>query len=121
MAFNVRVFGYAGIIQVQQRLVKQYSGDAVFLPDEPCLWSQVISCSAIAASSTVIATTPDNTTFVCVEVPDSCQIRYEVQPQGPTGSGARTAGNASRRASGYFNLAWNPGYTISVIDAANLL
>lgn len=121
MAFNVRLFGYMGIIQVQQRLVQQYSADSVFLNEEPCLWSQVLNCSAVAISSAVIGTVPDKTTLVCVEVPDGQQIRYEVQPQGPTGSGVRVAGNASRRGSGWFNLYWNPGYTLSVIDAAGLL
>ena len=76
--------------------------------------------SGAAVSSSVVALTPDPTTLVCVEVPDGQQIRYEVQPQGPTAPGARTAGNLSRRASGFFNLAWNPGYTLSVIDASGL-
>ena len=121
MSFNVRLFGYAGIIQVHERMVKQYNSDSVFLNEEPCLWSQIINCTNIAASSTVVALTPDTTKLVCVEVPDAAQIRYEVQPRGPTGTGARVAGNASRRASGFFMLQWDPGYTLSVIDAAGLL
>jgi hypothetical protein len=120
MAYNVRLFGYQGIIQVNQRMVKQYNSDSVFLNEEPCLWSQVISVSGVAAGSTVVNLNPDPTTIVCVEVPDNQQIRYEVQPQGPMATNARTAGNGSRRASGFFNLAWNPGYTISLIDAAGL-
>lgn len=120
MAFNLRIFGYSGIIQVEQRLIKQFSSDAVFLNEEPCLWSQVISCSAVAAVSTVVNLTPDTTKFVMVEVPDGQQIRYEVQPQGPTATGARTASTLSRRASGFFPLAWSPGVTLSAIDAAGL-
>ena len=119
MAFNCRIYGYAGIIQAHERLVKQYNSDSVFLNEEPCLWSQLIVASGVAAVSAVVAP-PDSTTLVCVEVPDGQQIRYEVQPQGPTAPGARTAGNLSRRASGFFNLAWNPGYTLSVIDASGL-
>ena len=121
MAFNVRLFGYAGIIQIQQRLVKQYNADSVFVNEEPRLWSQLIVCSAVAANSTVVALTPDNTQMVMVEVPDGQQIRYEVQPQGPTAPGALVAGNLSRRAFGFFPLYWQAGYTLSVVDAAGLL
>ena len=121
MAFNVRIFGYAGIIQVHQRLVKQFSSDSVFLNEEPCLWSQIISCGAVANQSTVVNLNPDTTRLVMVEVPDGSQIRYEVQPQGPTVPSARVAGNLSRRASGFFPLYWQPGYTLSVVDAAGLL
>lgn len=120
MAFNVRIFGYAGIIQVNQRMLRQYNADSVFLNEEPCLWSQVVACSGAENRSTVVNLTPDTTQLVCVEVPDGQQIRYEVQPQGPTAPGARSAGNTSRRGSGFFNLAWNPGYTLSVIDASGL-
>lgn len=121
MAYNVRLFGYQGILQVPIHLPRQFNSDSIFLNDEPCLWSQVISVSNVAAVSAVVALNPDKTTIVCVEVPDGMQVRYEVQPQGPTAPGARVAGNASRRASGFFNLSWNAGYTISLIDAAGLL
>lgn len=120
MAYNLRIFGYSGIIQVAQNLPKQYTADTIFLNNEPCLWSQVIAVSGAAAVSAVINLTPDPTTLVCIEVPDGQQIRYEVQPQGPTGAEARTAGNASRRASGFFNVAWGSGFTLSIIDAAGL-
>lgn len=121
MAYNVRIFGYSGVEQIEQDMPKQYTSDTVFVPTEPCLWSQVIAVAegtGVASTSTVIATVPDKTRFVCVEVPDTKQIRYEVQPQGPTGSGARTAGTASRRMSGFSNLKWNPGYALSIVDAA---
>lgn len=122
MAFNCRIFGYQGIVQVRQRIITQFSSDAVFLPDEPCLWSQVIAVNgAVPVSSVVVNLTPDNTSFVCVEVPDGQQIRYEVQPQGGTAVGARVAGNLSRRGSGFFNIAWNAGYVLSIVDAASFL
>ncbi len=119
MAFNVRVFGYAGIRQIEQLMPKQYTADTVFVNEEPCLWDQILSASGVAVSSSVVALVPDRTTIVFVEVPDGQQVRYEVQPQGPTGTGVRTAGTHSRRGSGTFPLAWNPGYTLSVVDAAS--
>jgi len=71
--------------------------------------------------TTVVATVPDKTKFVCVEVPAGKAIRYEVQPQGPSGSGARTAGNASRSLSGFATLPWGVGYALSMVNAADYL
>lgn len=121
MAYSVRVFGYAGVAQIEQNHPKQYTADTVFTPDEPCLWSQVVNVAEGAGAeshTTAIATVPDNTKFVCVEVPAGKAIRYEVQPQGPSGSNVRTAGNASRSLSGFATLPWGRGYTLSMVDAA---
>lgn len=119
---NIRLFGYKGIVQMTQRMPKQYSADSVWVPEEPALWSQVIATNgATPVTSTVVNLVPDTTTFVCIEVPDAFQIRYEVQPQGPLAVGARIAGNLSRRASGFSNIAWGAGYTLSVVDAASFL
>lgn len=115
MSFNVRLFGYSGIIQVGQSHAQQYSGDAVFLNEEPCLWSQILVCDgSTVATSARITTVPDGTQMVCVEVPDGHEIRYEVvQP----GAAARVVSSDSRRGSGSFNLAWSPGFRLSIIDA----
>ncbi len=121
MAYNVRVFGYSGVAQIEQDHPKQYTADTVFTPNEPCLWSQAIPVAegtGVVSTTTVIATTPDKTKFICVEVPPGKAIRYEVQPQGPTGSNARVAGNASRSLSGFATLPWGPGYALSMVDAA---
>jgi len=120
MAFNVRVFGYSGVQQVEQDHPKQFTADTVFTPTEPCLWSQVISVAegtGAESHTSVIATVPDPTKFICVEVPPGKAIRYEVQPQGPTGGGVRTAGNASRSLSGFATLPWGRGYALSMVDA----
>jgi len=123
MAFNVRIFGYSGVQQIEQDHPMQYTADTVFVPTEPCLWSQVLAVPTGGASveSAVVGLVPDKTRFICVEVPDGEQIRYEIQPQGPTAPNARFAGNLSRRMSGFSNLYWSPGYTISVCDAASFL
>jgi len=120
MAFNVRIFGYAGIEQIEQNHPKQYTADTVFVPTEPCLWSQVVSVAegTGAVSTSAVVAAPDRTRVICVEVPNGKQIRYEVQPQGPTAPGARVAGNASRGMSGFSTLLWNPGYTLSIADLA---
>lgn len=121
MAYNVRIFGYSGVEQIEQNIPKQYTADTVFVPTEPCLWSQVLNVAegtGAVSTSVVNNQTPDRTRFVCVEVPDGKQIRYEVQPQGPTPVSARVAGNASRRMSGFSSLKWDAGFTLSVVDAA---
>lgn len=121
MAYSVRLFGYSGVEQIEQNIPKQYTADTVFVPTEPCLWSQVINVvegTGAASTSVVVNLNPDMTRFVCVEVPDGKQVRYEVQPQGPTAPGARVAGNLSRRMSGFSSLKWNAGFTLSVCDAA---
>jgi hypothetical protein len=121
MAYNVRLFGYSGIEQIEQNLPKQFTADTVFVPTEPCLWSEVISVpegTGAAVTSTVVALVPDHTRVCFIEVPDGKAVRYEVQPQGPTGGGARVAGTASRRLSGIQPVKWNAGFTISLTDAA---
>jgi len=55
MAFNVRVFGDAGIRQIEQLMPKQYTADTVFVNEEPCLWDQILSASGVAVSSSVVA------------------------------------------------------------------
>jgi hypothetical protein len=122
--FNVRIFGYRGIVQVQQRLVKQYNSDSVFLLDDPYVWSQILPVpgGGAAVSSAVVAVpSPDPSQILRVEVPDGQQIRYEINPNGPTAVTARIAGTNSPRLSGFDQFVWANGYTISVCDAAAFL
>lgn len=115
MAFSVRIHSYRGMRQIQHLLDKQFTGDAVYVLDEPYLTGETISVSAVAASSTPVT---DGSTILRIEVPDGQQIRYEVNPSGPTASNARVATANSPRLSGYDNFAWGNGYSISMIDAA---
>lgn len=118
MAFNVRIFGYKGIIQIQERMVKQYTAASVFLTEEPCEWSEVLSVTGAPITSTVLTSDQNGGAIICaVEVPDNQAIRYEIQPRGPDGTAARTAGNASRKLTGVDVFSWNYGFTISVVDA----
>lgn len=118
--FSVRIFGYRGIVQIHQRLVKQYSSDSVFVLDEPYLWSQFLAVQAGgAALSSGVQPPPDKSTVLRIEVPDNQQIRYEINPNGPGASNARIAGIQSPRLSGFDQFQWGPGYTISICDAAS--
>lgn len=117
--FSVRIFAYQGIVQVHQRLVKQYSSDSVFLLDEPYLWQQLLAVpTGGAAVSSTVQPAPDNSTILRIEVPDQQQIRYEICPSGPTASNARVAGNLSPRLSGFDQFPWGKGYSLSICDAA---
>lgn len=121
MAFNVRIFAYSGMRQIQQVLVKQFNSDSVFVLEEPYKWSQIVVANgATPASSVPVSGSADGgSTILRIEVPDGQQIRYEINPSGPSSSTARTAGNTSPRLSGVDNFQWGPGFSLSVVDAAS--
>lgn len=118
MAFNVRVYGHRGIMQMPLVLPKQFSSDSIFQLVEPYEWGQVISVSAVAASSSAVAA-PDATKILRIEVPDGSTVRYEINPPNRTG-GAVVANTASPRISGFNQFYFGPSWTISLIDAAGL-
>lgn len=117
--FNLRLFTYRGMVQIQQRLVKQYNSDSVFVLDEPYIASQVLAVPAGGAPvESAVFAVPDESQVLRIEVPDGQQIRYEINPNGPLASNHRVAGNASPRLSGFDNFMWGKGYSISIVDAA---
>lgn len=119
--FSVRIFTYRGIVQIQQRLVKQYNADSVFVLDEPYIASQLLVVpNGGGAVSSAVFPLPDDSQILRVEVPDGQQIRYEVNATGPL-LNARIAGNLSPRLSGFDNFMWGKGYSISMCDAASFL
>lgn len=118
MAFNVRIFGYRGVVQVEQRMVKQNTSDTVFLMDDPYEWSQVLNVpggAGVVASQ--VNALPDLATIVYVQCPPGQRVRYEVNPQGPNAATSRVAGNASPEGNGWFQLPYSKGMTFSFVDA----
>lgn len=81
---------------------------------EPATFSQVISVSAVAASSTADVDTRTN--CIVLEVPDGEAVRYVVNPPGSSA----VADTNARKLSGVQVLFFKPGWTISLIDAAGL-
>lgn len=113
---DVRVFGYAGIVQIEQKLVKQFSGSSVFMRQEPYLWGQKITLNGATAVETVVQAN-DKATMVVIEVPDNVVVRYELNPNGPAGSSHRAASTNSPRLVGDNVFQWFSGATLSFIDA----
>jgi hypothetical protein len=120
MSFNVRIFGYNGLLQMHVSVAHRFDSNSVFMPEEPPVWS-VLGVSNGATPVTLVFPGPgsDTTRVLGIEVPDLCQIRYEIQLLGPLASNARVAGNLSRRMSGFDYIAWTPGATFSFVDAAS--
>lgn len=114
---RVRLYGYAGIVQIQQTLVKQFTGHGVFLRQEPYQWVAAVDLNGLVAVETAVQTADGLTTVVFVELPDGVQVRYEVNPGGPLGTNHRNAFSDSPRFSGDNPVQWFKGATISFIDA----
>jgi hypothetical protein len=115
---NVRLFGYAGIVQLEQRLVKQFNADSTFVRQEPYLWaSGPIALNGATAVSSAVQSN-DAATFVVVEVDDGTTVRYELNPNGPGASNARAASANSPKLSGENIFQWFAGATMSFVDKA---
>ena len=122
MAFNVRIFGYNGLAQLHVSQQRRLATDTVWMAEEPPVWSAV----AVSNGSTPVPLVfpgpgSDTARVLGIEVPDNCQIRYELQLLGPLASNARTPGNLSRRMSGFDYINWSSGATFSFVDAASFL
>ena len=114
---NVRLFGYSGIVQIEQRMLKFANTDSVFMRQEPSLWSQLLPLSgAVPVASAVVAN--DAATMVVIEVDDGTAIRYEINPNGPLAANTRSAGTLSPKLTGENVFQWFAGATISVVDAS---
>ncbi len=113
---SVRIFGYAGIVQIEQRLLKFANADSVFLRQEPALWRQKLALNgATPVTSSVQAN--DTATMIVIEVDDGTKVRYEIQPNGPI-AGARAADTLSPPLSGENCFQWFAGATVSFVDAS---
>jgi len=114
LTFNVRIFGFRGINIVPQINLRQLASDSVSNLVWPYEWRQ---CMIVGRRSTWSkAESPDLAAVLRIEIPDGCTIRYELNP--PNREVAATLESPSL--SGKEILDWGPGWTISVIDAAEL-
>ena len=122
MAFNVRIFGYNGLTQMYVSQQRRLATDTVWMAEEPPVWSALgVSNGATPVLLVFPGPGKDTARVIGIEVPDLCQIRYELQLLGPLASNARTAGNLSRRMSGFDHIPWVAGATFSFVDAASFL
>jgi hypothetical protein len=117
MSFNVRCFGYRGIVQGLIQIPQQDSKDSLFMLYQPYEWAQVAASNGatpVSVTSGVLAQV-DRSLIIRVEIPDGSAIRYEINPQGRSIS----AGNTSPMLTGIMQLQWGPGWSFSFVDAAN--
>jgi hypothetical protein len=115
---NVRIIAYAGIVQIEQQLVKFHNADSVFLRQEPPLWRQKIALNGATPVTSVVQPN-DTATMVVIEVDAGTTVRYEIQPNGPV-AGARAADTFSPSISGENPFQWFRGATVSFCDAASV-
>ena len=115
---NVRIFGYASTVQLQQALVKHYNADSVFVRQEQYLWSQKLTLNGATPVESVVQP-DDRATFVIVEVDDGVAVRYEVNPNGPApATSHRDASTMSPKLTGEAPFQWFAGATMSFVDAS---
>jgi len=115
---NLRIFGYSGIVQLEQRLLKHFNADSTFCRQEPYIWaSGPIPLNGANPVSSVVMPN-DTATFVVVEVDDGAQVRYELNPNGPLAANARNASASSPRLQGENIFQWFKGATMSFVDKA---
>lgn len=116
---SVRLIGYAGLVQIPANLLKQHTGEGVFVRQEPPLWRQKLALNGATPVESVVQA-DDRAKIVIIEVDDDASVRYEVNPNGPLASDHRTAGTTSPRMVGDNVIQWFAGATVSFVDAANV-
>lgn len=122
MSFAVRIFGHSGLARMRvANQAGQFSSDSVFQLSQPYLWTQNLTTNGATPVSSTVAPIPagqtlDQTTILRIEVPDGQSIRYEVNSQNRSVS----ASVNSPILTGRDQLAWGPGWTLSIIDAASV-
>lgn len=119
MAFNVRLFGYAGLSRFGVVNPSQLATDSVFQLSQPYLWaSGPISSDGSIPVTFVNASAPagithDMTAVLRVEIPSGVAIRYEINP--PNRSATPT--DDSPLLWGNTNLEFEIGWQFSFIEA----
>lgn len=120
MSFNVRIFGYRGIVQGQVLIPQQDSKDSLYMLWQPYEFAQLAASNGatpVTMSAGVALGQQDLSTILRVEIPDGNAIRYEINP--PPRNVAASANSPSL--TGITQIKWGPGWTLSFIDAATAL
>lgn len=113
---NVRLFGYSGTVQLEQRMLKHHNSESVFVRQEPYLWaSGPIALNGATPVPTAVQA-DDRATLVVVEVDDGATVRYELNPNGPGAANARVASANSPKLTGENIFQWFAGATMSFVD-----
>lgn len=118
MSAIVRIFSHAELVNAR---VSTTGGGAqmaysVLLLSQPYLGGEVLTATTGSAVSSDAATAPAKTSILHIEVQAGSTVHYEVTPQSQT---ARTATTSSPTVSGHNNIAFGPGWTLSVLEATN--
>jgi|SRR5882672_547602 len=117
LSFNLRVFGYSGILQMPILNPQQDSEDSLYMLYQP------YEFGILAASNQGIPVTvgpsglplyQDYSQILRIEVPDGQAIRYEVNPAGRS----VLASASSPILTGVLYVEWGPGWSLSFIDAS---
>lgn len=117
---NVRIFGYSGVVQLEQRLIKHFNADSQFVRQEPYLWSEKLTLNGATPVESAVQAN-DAATFVVIEVDDDTAVRYEVHPNGPAPAAtARVVGTNSPKLRGENLFQWFAGATIAFVDASTV-
>lgn len=120
MAVTVRLFGYNSIAPSMQQRFAPEGAPASLMIEEPPVWSAIAKSDGDNPVSVAFAGPGTDTARILgIEIEDGHSIRYELQPLGPQAKEARTAGNQSRRMSGFNYLVWTAGAAFSFVDAAS--
>lgn len=116
MAFNVRLYGYRGIVQGLIQIPQQDSKDSLFMLMQPYEFAVLGVSNGLTPVSLSSGLLPqvDLSRILRVEIPDGSAIRYEANP--PSRAVAATAN--SPILTGIMQLMWGPGWTFSFIDAS---
>lgn len=116
---NVRLHGYAGMVQIPANLLKQYTSEGVMVRQEPKLWSVKLPLNGATPVESAVQA-DDKAKIVVIEVDDNTAVRYEVNPGGPTATNHVAASTNSPHMVGDNVIQWFAGATVSFVDAASV-
>lgn len=123
MAFNVRLFGHAGLMRMKVLNAHQLNTDSVYQLAQPYLWASgpltSNGATPVGFTNTNLPSgqTTDNTDLLRIEIPDGAAIRYEVNPPNRSIS----ASTNSPILTGNNQIKFGSGWGFSFIDASTAL